>query len=289
MLQTLPIYAATGNMVLCYNLVHLVDVRAVGPGRVPARARSDRTAGRRVSRGAGVRVHAIPLSQSSHLRCSRALDAVRAVRLPTLLRDGRHAAARRRGRVAGAPEPVVRLLPAVLLAVRGGVLPVRNGGARPLAKLARVAVAARRRGGRRDRHVSLRVAVPQAPPHHGHRRALVRGVGDVFGRHLRLWHHLGFLATLGRTAARVSEGRERRASSASRSSRLPASDSRAGLRRAAVKPACRAISGGKGRSWPSSASRWRSTWGSMLTMFVTGSLPFLVRSRPWRDTESVAR
>ena len=98
----LPVYAVTGNPILSYNVVFLVDVRAVGDRHVPVRARPDRIERRGVSRRPGLRLCAVPLRHAA----ARAgvvvdVDAVRAARLSPFSREPPRRAARRRGRRHG--------------------------------------------------------------------------------------------------------------------------------------------------------------------------------------------
>ena len=58
-LQILPVYWLTGNIILCYNLLFISIVRAVGVRHLPAGARSDRRHARRVHRRARLRIPAL--------------------------------------------------------------------------------------------------------------------------------------------------------------------------------------------------------------------------------------
>ena len=115
-LQALPVYAATHNPILGYNLVFLSTFVALRARHVPARPRADRQPRGRLRRRP--RVCLLALSHRVDAASAGAvvgLDAVGPLRPAASLRLGRARAplAGARRRVVAA-EPFVRLLPAVL-------------------------------------------------------------------------------------------------------------------------------------------------------------------------------
>ena len=174
-------------------------------------------------------------AQFSHLQVLSAVTGCRS-RLFGLRRyfaragDAGRATAGGRGRGARAPEPVVRLLHAVLRAVRrayAGYEMVQRRLVRRLAGLAALAIAAMAVA---PLHLAVRLAVLP-----------VRRNGDVGVRsldeiscsrpiRLRVRHDRPELAALGRAPERVSAAAKAKAFRVSRSSRSPASASRCGAR-----------------------------------------------------------
>ena len=91
-----------------------VDIRPVGAGDVPAREGADRSSRGGVRGGTRVRVRAVPdRIAAAPAGAVVGVDAVRAVRIPALLRDRPVARPRRRVGGVGGAEPFVRLLPAL--------------------------------------------------------------------------------------------------------------------------------------------------------------------------------
>ena len=91
-----------------------VDVRPVGAGNVPAREGADRQPRGGVRRGARVRVRPLPdRVAAAPAGAVVGVDAVRAARIPAVLRGRPMAKPRRRFHRVGGAESVVRLLPAL--------------------------------------------------------------------------------------------------------------------------------------------------------------------------------
>ena len=125
--QILPVWALTGNPDPLLRPALSLDVRALRAGRVPVRARAHRQSARRVRRRRALRVRAVPVSTKlASAGAVVAVDAVRAVRIPQVLRLTRCTDIARRTMAAAAwrslsahrAEPVLHLLPDVLRAIR---------------------------------------------------------------------------------------------------------------------------------------------------------------------------
>ena len=121
-LQILPVYGLTGNIVLSYNLLFLSTFVLSGLGTFLLVRELTGQRARGVRGRPALRVRAVPhrpvLAPAGDVV---AVDAVRAVRVQALLRVAPRVAARRRRAGARGAELVVRVLPAVLRAVRGRV------------------------------------------------------------------------------------------------------------------------------------------------------------------------
>ncbi len=125
--QVLPVWALTGNPILCYNLLYLSTFVLSGLGAYLVRARAHRQSARRVCRRRALRVRPLPVSTKlASAGAVVAVDAVRAVRIPQVLRLTRCTDIARRTMAAAAwrslsahrAEPVLHLLPDVLRAIR---------------------------------------------------------------------------------------------------------------------------------------------------------------------------
>ncbi len=112
----LPVYAISRNPILSYQRRVPVDVCAVCDRHVPVRARADPDpAAAAFPRRPGVRLRALPVQHAAAPPGPVVdVDAVRAARVPPVFREPTCRAPRRRGGGVARPEPVVRLLPAVL-------------------------------------------------------------------------------------------------------------------------------------------------------------------------------
>ena len=162
--QVLPVYALTGNAVLCYNLLYLSTFVLSGLGGVSVRPRAHRQPRGRLQRRPVVRVRAVSLSAVvAPAGAVVAVDAVRPLRLPPLLRHRPAPCARRRRGRTDRAEPFVRLLPALFLAVRRRLHPGRVDGARAVALGAGVAGPRGRGRSRHGGHGAVLPAVSLAP------------------------------------------------------------------------------------------------------------------------------
>ena len=186
-----------------------VDLRPLGPRDVPARARADRERARGVRGRPALRVRAVPhwpvLAPAGDVV---AVDAVRAVRLQALLPHAPRLAARRRRAGAGGAELVVRVLPAVLRAVRGRLRDLRDRRPRAVERRAGVGVAWRGGRGRVGRDAAAAASVPGTAEARL-RAAAVRRGDALFGRRLQLPHRPRAAVVLGRHHARLPEVRGR--------------------------------------------------------------------------------
>ena len=162
-LQILPVYALTGNIVLCYNLLFLSTFVLSGLGTYLLVR--ELTGARAPAFVAGLLYGFAPyrIGQFSHLQ------VLSSQWMPFALYGVRRYFDTRRawplaGAAAGAggAELVVRLLPAVLRAVRGRVRALRDRGPRALEGPADLGVAGRGSGGCRGRHGALPAALPGA-------------------------------------------------------------------------------------------------------------------------------
>ena len=204
-LQILPVYALTGNIVLSYNLLFLSTFVLSGLGTFLLVRELTGQRARRVRGGPALRVRA--LSHRAVLAPAGAVvavDAVRAVRLPALLRHAPRLAAGRRGSRARAAELVVRLLPAVFRAVRRRVRHLRDCGPRAVEGPDDVGVAWR--GGRAGtrRHGAAAHALPRTAGARV-RRPPLRGGHALLSRCLQLSHRPRRPVVLGRHRSRVPQ------------------------------------------------------------------------------------
>ena len=210
MLQALPIFAATGNMVLCYNLLFLSTIVLAGWGMyLLVRELTGRPLAAFVA-GLAFAFAPYRISEGSHLQ------VLSSQWMPLVLYGFRRYFVTGRTRpLVGASaaldgaEPVVRVLPALLRAVRGRVLPVRDGGSTAVPQRARLDVAHDRRDRGGGDHVAVRLAVHESAASRRRRRAVRAGERGVLGRRLRVRHGLDE-ERRGRARRGVSEGRGRR-------------------------------------------------------------------------------
>ena len=129
-----PVYRATGNLLLGYNLDVSCQLRADGVGHFPACPRVDRKHGRRIRRRNHRRIQRVPprLRSRTPPRAVDSLVPVRIVGAPSLFRNRCAPVPRLRRGGAGRAELVVDLLHGVLRAVRGDLSPAARwcaGGA----------------------------------------------------------------------------------------------------------------------------------------------------------------
>ena len=184
-----------------------LDVRALGARRVSVRPRAHRQPRGWLQRGPAVRVRTVPLSAVvAPAGAVVAVDAVGPLRLPPLLRHRPAPRARgRRGRTDRA-EPFVRLLPALLLALRRRLHPGGDGGAWAVALGARVAGPHRRGHSRHGAHGTVLPAVSRtqgAPAVHTD----AGRSGPLLGGHLLLLDGVRGASDVGPGRAGVSEAR----------------------------------------------------------------------------------
>ena len=136
------------------------DLRVVGTGHVPVRARADRQRAGRVRRRPVLRLLPLPAEPvSPHPDAVVAVDPAGVVRLPPLRRPRiALGAGRRRGGVRGAGA-LDRLLPLLLRAGPGRLRDLGAGVSPTPARLAGMGRGKRGRGGRARRHAAVPAAV----------------------------------------------------------------------------------------------------------------------------------
>ena len=211
MLQMLPVYAAGGNILLCYNLLFLSTFVIAALGMYSVRPRHHRTAARGVSRRTRVRVRAVsPRSVPASAGHVDRLDAAGAAGPPQILLDRQDQRARRRRRRVRRPGAVVRILPVVFLAALCRVRTLRDDPAPDGRSVARVAASRGGRSRRRARAVSLPAAVSRRSRERRDRRALGGGCRDVRRGHARIRDDRPQFPTARQLPPGVSEARRRR-------------------------------------------------------------------------------
>ena len=196
-LQIFPVYALTKNPILCYNLLFLSTFILSGLGMYLF---VRELTGNAIAAFVGGLLFAFApyrIPQSSHLQ------VLSSQWMPFALYGfRRYFDTGRRRALAGAAggrhrrEPVVRLLPAVLLAVRRGLCAVGNVAARPLARSPHLDRSRNRRGDCLGRHGPVCHSVP-ARAAGAAALTLVDGSDSLVRGRLCLCHGVGHGAFLG--------------------------------------------------------------------------------------------
>jgi hypothetical protein len=190
MLQALPIFAATGNMVLCYNLLFLSTIVLAGWGMyLLVRELTGRPLAAFVA-GLAFAFAPYRISEGSHLQ------VLSSQWMPLALYGFRRyfVTGRTRPLVGAARRSRFRICRAVTTCCssrRCGACRLRDGGSPVAAQRARLDVAHHRRDRGGGRHVAVRLAVPESAASRRCGRPICAGEHGVLGRRLRVRHGLG--------------------------------------------------------------------------------------------------
>ena len=220
MLQMLPVYAAGGNILLCYNLLFLSTfvVAALGMYLFVR----DITGRPLAAFLAGLAFAYAPyrLGQFPHLQVmSIGWMPLALLGLRRFFSTGRTQRPRRRRRRVRRPGAVVRILPLVFLAALCRVRTLRDDPAPDARSVARVAASRGGRARRRARAVSLPAAVSRRSRERRDRRALGGRCRDVRRGHARIRDDRPQCPTARQSTSRGIRSPKAKASRASRSSR----------------------------------------------------------------------
>ena len=289
MLQALPIWATTGNIVLAYNLLFLSTFVLSGVGMyLLVRELTGRRAAAFV---AGVAFAWAPyrISQSAHLQ------VLSSYWMPFALLG-----LRRYFVVSGGAKPLAGAAAALVLqnlscgyymlffGPFAGLYAIYEIAHRRLWRDWRMWRSLGARGDRGDRlHVAVHLAVPRSSPGRRRRRAVVRGVDSVLRRHARVRHRVIVLAPVGRSRCAALPRGE---GDGFPGFTILALAAIAGVW--AVRRGFRAAGWSADRPWQRAAAVAIATLlavdiAALLVMFVQGALPFMVNGRPFRNTDSL--